>query len=332
MNLEPIERDDFMSRCALTIAYDGPALQDKTMNIKELAPALLSIGNVLEEANKELNGKDSGMQVLVRSDFKTGSFQVDLEIVRSLGEQISILMGSIKQFSAEDILKTIGFAADLKTLGAVTLIGLIKYIRGRKVKKGTAIENNNVRIEIDDVRDNAIDISKEVYQLYVNIEIHNGLSGALKPLEKQGIDSFYSKTRDREGVRITSQDVSFFQTPKVAELDEIIINEYTNNAVYYIITASFEEGYKWRLSNGVDKITATLKDENFINDLNKGNISLSKDDKLFVKIKTSQWQMKDGLIRTEKEIIEVMEHIKKQRQLQIPFVDIDLNTEKAPEE
>ncbi|MBC2728608.1 hypothetical protein [Desulfosporosinus sp.] len=78
-----------MSTYELTIAYDGSALQDGTMDVRELAPALLAFGNLLEEANKELNGSNSKMQFLVKTDFKAGSFHVDFEIIRTLGAQIS---------------------------------------------------------------------------------------------------------------------------------------------------------------------------------------------------------------------------------------------------
>ena len=37
-------------KATVSIAYDGPALSEKSMDVKDLAPALLSIGELLEEA------------------------------------------------------------------------------------------------------------------------------------------------------------------------------------------------------------------------------------------------------------------------------------------
>lgn len=37
-----------MTKSLLHIAYDGPALEDGTMDVRELAPALLAIGETIE--------------------------------------------------------------------------------------------------------------------------------------------------------------------------------------------------------------------------------------------------------------------------------------------
>ncbi len=38
------------------LVYDGPALQEHQMDVRALAPALLSVGNLVEQANEIFNG------------------------------------------------------------------------------------------------------------------------------------------------------------------------------------------------------------------------------------------------------------------------------------
>jgi len=46
------------------VKYDGPALADHTMDVRDLAPALLSIGKLVREASEELHpGLDLNVHV-----------------------------------------------------------------------------------------------------------------------------------------------------------------------------------------------------------------------------------------------------------------------------
>lgn len=308
-----------MSKYELTIAYDGSALQDGTMDVRELAPALLAFGSLLEEANKELNGSNSKMQVLVKTDFKAGSFHVDFEIMRTLGAQISLLWNNVSSMSVGDILGAIGLVS---TLSGVNLLELFRKIRGRKIKKGTAIEHENVRIEFED-NSESITINKNVYQLFINLNIQTAVQKILKPLEKEGIEKFFTQKDGKVQSEINMSEIQYFNTPDVTKKtpeEEKILETITKSA-FKIITASFEEGYKWRLSNGQDKITATLTDPGFISQIDNNEVSLSKDDLLIVEMKTTQWHAHDGNIKTENEIIKVLEHKRTPKQLAIPFYE-----------
>ncbi|MGE4273298.1 MAG: hypothetical protein AB7E31_10565 [Desulfitobacterium sp.] len=304
-----------MSKNTLTIAYDGEALQSGTMDVRELAPALLAFGNLLEEANKELNGNDSKMQVLVKSDFKAGSFHVDFEIIRSLGTQLSLLWNNVSTQSIDAILEHLGL---ISSITGISLLELFRSIRGRRIKQGTTIEQNNVRIEFED-NSEPIVVHKNVYQLFINLNIQEDIQKVLRPLEKEGIDRFFTLKDGAVQKEIPKSEINYYRTPEIsAKPIEEKLYENTINAAYKIVTASFEEGYKWRLTNGQDKTTATLKDPAFINKIDNNEVAISKDDMLIVEMKTTQWNIQ-GNIKTENEIIRVLEHQKAYRQLSIPL-------------
>jgi CHASE3 domain sensor protein len=54
-----------MSKAHFQLAYDVKA---GTMDVNELAPALLATGDLLREANRQLNGERSDVSVKVQSD------------------------------------------------------------------------------------------------------------------------------------------------------------------------------------------------------------------------------------------------------------------------
>jgi hypothetical protein len=53
------------------VVYDGPALAEHAMDVRDLAPALLAIAETLEEANTVLNGNRAQVRVQVHASFKT---------------------------------------------------------------------------------------------------------------------------------------------------------------------------------------------------------------------------------------------------------------------
>ena len=70
-----------------TVTYDGPSVRDGLMDVRELAPALLSTGALVQKANHLLNGDRVQVSVQVRSSFKRGSFIIALLADQSLLDQ-----------------------------------------------------------------------------------------------------------------------------------------------------------------------------------------------------------------------------------------------------
>ena len=72
-----------MSRATLTIAYDGPALRDHAMDVRDLAPAMLGLGQLFDAANSALNGDNAQIKVQVKAT-EPGCFQITFEVIQTL--------------------------------------------------------------------------------------------------------------------------------------------------------------------------------------------------------------------------------------------------------
>ena len=100
-----------VSKHKFSIAYDGEALKTAdvhSIDVQALAPALLSFGRLIREANSEFNGKRSTAKVLVVSDFEHKCFNINFEVVIGLYEQVKTLLGSEPVKSAKEVLEWLG--------------------------------------------------------------------------------------------------------------------------------------------------------------------------------------------------------------------------------
>lgn len=297
-----------MSRASLKIAFDGPLIHNGTMDVRDLAPALLAIGDLCEEANRVLNGNRIKATILVHSDFKRGSFEVNLDLVQSLISQIKSLLSGDDATAAANLLTFITFG----TTGVAGLFQLIKKLKGRRPKSVKIIENGNVRLEIDNEE---IETTKEVVSLYRDLSVRKAASNIVKPLENKGIEKIEFKSSNNQIETITSDDAAYFIAPDPEE--EQIIHEERKSA-FTIISISFKDGNKWRLHDGQNSILATISDEKFINSVNSNERVFAKGDILVCRVLMEQWRVLEGL-RTEYTILEVIEHHSAAKQLSLPF-------------
>ncbi|WP_256991488.1 hypothetical protein [Burkholderia sp. AU6039] len=77
------------------IIYDGPALAEYRMDVRDLAPALIAIADLFTSAIKELNGENAEVRLEVRGSFKAGAFHSARIFVQSLASQIRDLFAGL---------------------------------------------------------------------------------------------------------------------------------------------------------------------------------------------------------------------------------------------
>ena len=134
LRLQDLEDRD-MNTCRFSIAYDGIAVADGRMSIKDLAPALLAVGELFDAANAILNEDAAKVEAHVKATSE-GSFEVFLEFVQTglLNQVVSLFSGD----KVTAILQMKELIFGTLTLGGGGVIALVKCLRG---KKASNIEN-----------------------------------------------------------------------------------------------------------------------------------------------------------------------------------------------
>jgi len=302
--------DEDMSRAQFSISYDGPALADHKMNVRDLAPALLAVGELFDAANQVLNGDASQVAVHVRAH-EPGCFTIDLEVVQHLIQRgIALLTGD--GFTAALNLKELIVGGGVAAFG---LIALIKRLKGKAPDRIAKIAPGLVRITIGD---DTFDVPLKLLRLYQDLTVRHAAERVVKqPLEKDGIDVVRFISNGAVVESVEKEDAENFTEPDV---EEKTLLEDQRRAAYSIVSLAFKEDNKWRLHDGSNQINVFIRDEDFLRRVDQNLESFSKGDVLICEVSVSQKQTKTGL-RTEYAVDRVIEHIRAPRQLEFKIED-----------
>ena len=135
-----------MSRADFSIAYDGPVLQDGTMDVRDLAPALLAVGQFFDSANRVLNGDRASIRVNVVAT-NDGSFEVLLGLDQSLIDQAFDFLAS-DDITAAIHLKELLAGAVCSGIFVGGIITYLKRTKRRRPDKLENLENGRTRVTI----------------------------------------------------------------------------------------------------------------------------------------------------------------------------------------
>jgi hypothetical protein len=296
-----------MNGTELTISYDGESLKNHSMDVKELAPALLSMGKLLDETNRLVNGAETSIKVQVKAH-EPGSFEIVLELTQSLTSQLTKLFSSENIKTATEIRNLI-FGGETVTAG-ICLYWLIRKLKGKQPEKIEDLKNGQIRIEIDNEK---FEIPIYLMRMYQERNIRKSVEDTLAPLQDPGIEKFEVKQKKKTVQSINKEELDIFKAPQAE--DELLV-ESEHEAAYSIVSLAFKDDNKWRLHDGNSSISVLIKDEVFLSKVDKSRISFSKGDILMCRVKKTQWQTETGL-KTEYEVIEVKEHRPSPKQLDI---------------
>jgi len=290
------------------VIYDGPVLKSNEMDVRDLAPALLAISDVLEESNKIIYGDKTRVQVNVRGTFKTGSFGFDLSVVRGAAEGLTSLFNSDTANAAANLLQMVGFIG----IPSGSLIGFLLWLRNRKIKKVTRKGDTQTIVEVVDEK---VEVHPKIIALFSNVKIRTSLQKIItEPLSKEGIDNLSIK-KDKKTTKIKKGEKDYF---RLSDVPDEPLKDEVREVYLKALSVIFVEGNKWRFSDGTNEFFAVVNDVKFVEDVQNNKITFTKDDTFRVKLREKQW-ITDAGLKTEHEIEEVIDHRSAAKQIKLPF-------------
>lgn len=303
-----------MSRENFQISYDGPALASNEMDVKDLAPALLALGELFEEANRILNGEKVKTSVNIKAT-SPGSLNIDFSLVQDILTQARSLFSSEGATAIVNAKELIGLLFLGGCSGGAGLFKLIAWLKKRKIKNVTKLEDGRFKMEVEDGEITYTN-EKEI-TLFSSLKIRKRIEAVVKPLKKEGVDNIkFIGTNDQvEESEIIKDQVEYFDAP---EVDEEIIDEKDVEMNLQIVNISFQRDGKWRFSDGNATFYADIIDDDFNNKIEQNEKYFAKDDLLRVNAHMRQ-SIVNGSIKTEYVIIKILEHRSAAVQIRLPF-------------
>lgn len=293
-----------MSRANFTLTYDGPALHSHEMDVRDLAPAMLAVGELFDAMNLLLNGESAEVQINVKAH-EPGCFSVVFDIIQGWRDgAISLLTGDY-----------VAAALNLKELliGGAGLIWWIKSRKGQSPDRLEKLSGNMIRVFYGG---DSFDVPLQLLRLYQDLGVRHALEKVVhRPMQSVGIDLVEFGDRANPAQRVIKAEADAFRAPEIPE--KTLVSD-TREAAFSILSLAFKEDNKWRLHDGSNSVSATIEDEEFLRKVNQNVIRFAKGDVLVCEVEFTQKQGAKGLI-TENIVKKVKRHIPAPRQLEIPL-------------
>lgn len=296
-----------------SVSYDGDALIQNTMDVRDLAPALLALGQSFERANSLFNGDRASVSLRIRAT-KPGSFEIVLFLQQLLEGATDVLSGDlmVSAFVLKELL--IGGGDQ----GIIGLLQLLKHLHGKKPEQ---IEEtpDGITFEADNVK---LYIPTEVARLYNDRPTRDNIEAVIRPLLKQGIETIVFRENDKEIESIQETEVEFFSSGDY-ESDNIVEHLIPHQRLQ-VISPTFDKEGKWRLSDGANTRWYWMDDQKFKNDILQGK-RFGKDDILLCEVLLTQQLEDTGKLKMGYAVKRVLKHIPPAQQLSLLNNNTDTN-------
>lgn len=274
----------------VTIRYIGPALDDGRMDVYKASTNMIAFSEFMVAAVKTTYGENAEAKAEV-AGFEHGSFVTSL--IFSVGGQAATVFTAL---SADELWSVVKGA-----------FSLWKHLKGQAP---AAVQNNGNTCTVTNNSGQIIQIRTDSVNLVFNDKAAEPVSRFVKlALEENGYEKLEISTET--GVVIADVDkqeaIGFESVSR-----QIVLSDNTARMIVHIVAPVFQDGNKWRFSDGERTFNASLLDGDFLILVNKGE-RFGKGDILDVDMRSIQTGagMKTGI---ERSILKVHRHLSPQEQ------------------
>lgn len=259
-----------MSRTRFKISYDGQSMRTGIMDVRDLAPSLLAVGDLLQEINRTVNGPESEVKLFVRADIRHGSFTVDLVAVQSFLEKAKTILSLAGDGAknATELAKLGGLVGSTGKQSFLGLLSLKKWLAGRQPEQQVPQKGGRVKLSIGVETEFT---REDVLALLDNKTVMRAVDRITAPLDQQGIDVFkvLDPKTDKVVEELGKEDRPNLRSAPVADMsesnadrDDAMVSHRTT--ILRIIKPSFRRGNKYQVAEGDVEFAVDIEDDDFL--------------------------------------------------------------------
>ena len=270
------------------IRFLGPAVESNELDVRTLAPSLLSVANLLQRLNRELHPADPDLAVNVRA-LERGSFLVHLHLLYHDAETLLTSVPAIAALNLAEVVEKTG-----------QLVNFVKRRHRHGIVEQRPLAGGDVNVVFGD--NTSITVNQTIISASEKGTVQADLTALAKPVEHPGIDSVVIERGNEVVGDISSDDVEAF---RFVPRDGVETLGTTVRDAHLSIVASQWTSSKWRFSDGGPPFWAEIKDEAF-NGRVRGGERFGSRDEMDCRLRETQWRDSGGQLHKDVEIVEVV--------------------------
>jgi hypothetical protein len=304
-----------MSRAQFQIAFEGEPFDDGEIDVRDLAPTLLAFGELIQAANKALNGERAEAKLRVATT-SHGSFQALLSVdVGWLTDMLDAVHASSDRVVAANLLLELLIKAGTAAGMLWGVIAVAKKLKGKRPEKVQSKGDGTTEITING---DVLVVDDRTILLLEDVPTREALqsigdkAGRIKGMKafRIGEDS-----AAEEALRLAPADLSSLNIPPEPDEPETEITH--REAWLKLVSVHFSDGYKWRFTDGGERpFTAEMEDTDFANKVQDGSVTMSANDALRCRLREEQSISSSNLTKAIY-VEEVLDHRPGAKQLKL---------------
>ncbi|MDD4203247.1 MAG: hypothetical protein PHQ52_07255 [Candidatus Omnitrophica bacterium] len=268
---------------------EGPAINDG-IDVFDLSPLLLNLGNLITETNKLLYPKGHDIGICIKP-FQQGSFVIDINICQSILENILDFASNNEIGQIKEVLIALGLIAS--NYNANSLLEAIVFFIRNFPNKREQVGPNQIKYTAE--RQSLI-VTGNVDKLLFAPKIINYYNKTVEPLSKKnsGIEQITTYIKNEQ--ESTEKKMGLEQFKAIQEIkgkeediellkEEITVEAFETEKILFAKRGSYDgdpKNWSFTAPSSEKVIQASIKDELFLEYIKKGEIRFNYKDALKV--------------------------------------------------
>ncbi len=270
---------------SILLRYQGPAVDDGTMNVYDAAANMVAFSNFVVAATHKLYGDDVQVTAEITA-FKHASFGTDLlfQVVGAAAAALPLL---------PDIVSVATTVKDS--------IELYRFLKGEEPTK--VVHNDNHSVNVTNNSGNVIVVNTPALHLTLDRKAGEAAAQFIgEALSKPGVNQIEIASDGKALVQATKDEAQFYHPIG----GEDTLTESVVRMGLVIESLSFKDGNKWKMWNGAESLGYAMEDEDFIGRVNNGE-AFRKGDILICDVRVKQTKS-NGALKLHRAITKVHDH------------------------